>query len=62
MKMEASNFWRSKAFYIQAFSFKELCEKLNDFAKDKFVVAWQIFTKADFSNLHCIVTYKEKEQ
>jgi len=59
--MEQSNYWRSKAFYIYADSFIELCKKMNEFAKDKFVIAWQIFTDASFTKLHCIVTYKEKE-
>ena len=60
--MEQSNFWRSKAFYIKAVSFDELCSKLNDFAKDKFVIAWQIFMGTPDKLLHCVVTYKEKEQ
>ena len=59
--MSEGNFWRSKAFYIYADNFAELCEKLNDFAKDKFVIAWQIFTTADMKNLHCVVTYKVQE-
>ena len=60
--MEQTNYWRSKAFYIKADSFDELCSKLNEFAKDKFVIAWQIFTEVNFKVLHCVVTYKEKEQ
>jgi len=59
--MERTNYWRSKAFYIFADSFIELCKKMNEFAKDKFVIAWQIFTSADFKELHCVVTYKVQE-
>ena len=59
--MSEQEFWRSKAFYIEADSFKDLCEKLNDFAKDKWVVAWQIYADASFTKLHAIVTYKWKE-
>lgn len=60
--MSEQNYWRSKAFYIFADSFIELCKKMNDFAKDKFVIAWQIFTNAEFTKLHAVVTYKEQEQ
>ena len=60
--MEQSNYWRSKAFYIHAEKFEDLCKQMNEFAKDKFVVAWQIFTSTDFKELHCVVTYKEKSQ
>ena len=59
--MTEGNYWRSKAFYIFADSFIELCKQMNEFAKDKFVVAWQIFTDASFAKLHCIVTYKVQE-
>jgi len=60
--MEQSNYWRSKAFYIHAEKFADLCKQMNDFAKDKFVIAWQVFTNAGFKRIDCIVTYKEKEQ
>ena len=56
--METKKYYRSHAFYISASNFKELCEKLTEFAKDKFVIAWQIFTKADLKELHCVVTWK----
>lgn len=59
--MSETNFWRSKAFYIFADSFIELCKQMNEFAKDKFVVAWQIFANASFDKLYCIVTYKVQE-
>jgi len=59
--MESNSHWRSKAFYIFADSFIELCKQMNDFAKDKFVIAWQIFTDASFTKLNCIVTYKVLE-
>ena len=57
--METNQHWRSKAHYIKADTFEELCTKLSDYAKDKFVVAWQIFTNPQLTNLHCIVTWKE---
>lgn len=60
--METEKHWRSKAHYLEANTFKELCEKLTDFAKDRFVVAWQIFTKADLTPCVAIVCYKELEQ
>lgn len=59
--MSDQEFWRSRAHYIKADSFEELCQKLNDFAKDKWVIAWQIYTDAAFKNLHAVVTYKWKE-
>jgi len=59
--METGNYWRSKAFYIYAETFADLCKQMNEFAKDKFVIAWQIFTDASFTKLHCIVTYKVQE-
>ena len=60
--MEDNKFWRSKAFYIEAENLKELCNKLTEFAKDKFVVAWQVFTNQALSPVHAIVTYKEQSQ
>lgn len=59
--MEDNKFWRSKAKAFYADTFDNLCQQLNEFAKDKFVIAWQIYTNASFTELHCIVTYKVQE-
>lgn len=59
--MTEGNYWRSKAFYIHADNFEDLCQKLTEFAKDKFVIAWQIFTTAKLDDLHAVVTYKVQE-
>ena len=59
--MENEKHWRSKAQYVEAYNFKELCDKLTEFAKDKFVIAWQVFTNGNLCPLHAIVTYKVQE-
>jgi len=59
--METEKHWRSKAHYVKAENFKELCDKFTEFSKDKFVVAWQIFTNASMTPINAVVTYKEQQ-
>ena len=60
--METDKHWRSIAHYVEASTLKELCDKLTEFAKSRFVVAWQIFLREESMQAQAVITYKELEQ
>ena len=57
---QKKKFWRNRVHVISSESLEKLRDELNDFYKDKFVVATQVFPLdwKGFKEWHAIVYYK----
>lgn len=58
---EEKKFWRSHCEAIVEGNVHNLAEKLTEFAKDKFVVAWQIYPVSEEKNWVAFVTWKKQD-
>ena len=53
--------WRSKCTFLNGNSCELLAARLTEFAKDKFVIAWQIFSPNEGTLWGAFVTYKVQD-
>jgi len=64
MNDKTGKFWRNRVHGFEAMDFKELLESLNEFYKDKFVVATQVWPLKEGDGVlwNAIVYYKVRPE